>query len=122
MVLYLGRVMEEAPTPRLFAEARHPYTRALLAATRGTPGLILALLSKAEAWSTASSAPRSTLKTVMSMVCMLSCEARIVRREGRGGSAARHARARAHLFNEVDHVLKVRSRVQREGGPVLVGV
>jgi oligopeptide/dipeptide ABC transporter ATP-binding protein len=32
MVLYLGRVMEEAPTPRLFAEARHPYTRALLAA------------------------------------------------------------------------------------------
>ncbi len=32
MVLYLGRVMEEAPTSRLFAQPQHPYTRALLAA------------------------------------------------------------------------------------------
>ena len=32
MVLYLGRVMETADTAMLFASARHPYTRALLAA------------------------------------------------------------------------------------------
>jgi peptide/nickel transport system ATP-binding protein len=32
MVLYLGRVMELAPTAALFGAPRHPYTRALLAA------------------------------------------------------------------------------------------
>ncbi|MFO1209345.1 MAG: ABC transporter ATP-binding protein [Amaricoccus sp.] len=32
-VMYAGRVVEEAPTRRLFAEPRHPYTRGLLAAT-----------------------------------------------------------------------------------------
>ncbi|MFM8754094.1 MAG: ABC transporter ATP-binding protein [Phenylobacterium sp.] len=32
MVLYMGRVMEEAPAGRIFEDARHPYTRALLAA------------------------------------------------------------------------------------------
>ncbi len=32
VVLYLGRVMEIAPTQRLYAQPRHPYTRALLAA------------------------------------------------------------------------------------------
>jgi peptide/nickel transport system ATP-binding protein len=32
VVLYLGRVMEIAPTEELFARPRHPYTRALLAA------------------------------------------------------------------------------------------
>ncbi len=32
-VLYLGRVMEEAPSSRLFASPRHPYTRALLSAS-----------------------------------------------------------------------------------------
>jgi oligopeptide/dipeptide ABC transporter ATP-binding protein len=31
-VLYLGRVVEEAPTPSIFAEPLHPYTRALVAA------------------------------------------------------------------------------------------
>ncbi len=31
-VLYLGRIVEEAPAGRLFADARHPYTRALLSA------------------------------------------------------------------------------------------
>ncbi|MBI1946471.1 MAG: ABC transporter ATP-binding protein [Deltaproteobacteria bacterium] len=30
-VMYLGRVVEEAPTEVLFTDARHPYTRALLA-------------------------------------------------------------------------------------------
>jgi oligopeptide/dipeptide ABC transporter ATP-binding protein len=35
MVLYLGRVMEVAPTEALFRGARHPYTRALLAAAPG---------------------------------------------------------------------------------------
>ena len=30
MVLYLGRVMEEAPTGSLFSQPHHPYTRALL--------------------------------------------------------------------------------------------
>lgn len=33
VVLYLGRVMEVAPTAQLFAHPRHPYTRALLAAS-----------------------------------------------------------------------------------------
>jgi oligopeptide/dipeptide ABC transporter ATP-binding protein len=31
-VMYLGRVVEEAPTEKLFDNPRHPYTRALLAA------------------------------------------------------------------------------------------
>jgi dipeptide transport system ATP-binding protein len=33
LVMYLGRVMEQAPRATLFAQPRHPYTRALLAAT-----------------------------------------------------------------------------------------
>ena len=33
LVMYLGRVMERAPTAALFAAPRHPYTRALLAST-----------------------------------------------------------------------------------------
>ena len=32
LVLYLGRVMEEAEAERLYADARHPYTQALLSA------------------------------------------------------------------------------------------
>ncbi|MBL8590286.1 MAG: ATP-binding cassette domain-containing protein [Methylobacteriaceae bacterium] len=32
VVLYLGRVMEEGPTREVFANPRHPYTRALLSA------------------------------------------------------------------------------------------
>ena len=37
LVMYLGRVMEQAPAAELFARPRHPYTRALLAAVPG-PG------------------------------------------------------------------------------------
>jgi peptide/nickel transport system ATP-binding protein len=32
VVMYLGRVVEEGPTPRLITDPRHPYTQALLAA------------------------------------------------------------------------------------------
>ncbi len=35
MVLYLGRVMEAAPTEALFARPLHPYTAALIQATPG---------------------------------------------------------------------------------------
>lgn len=31
-IMYMGRVVEEGPTPEIFAAARHPYTAALLAA------------------------------------------------------------------------------------------
>jgi oligopeptide/dipeptide ABC transporter ATP-binding protein len=37
-VLYLGRVMEEAPADALFRDPRHPYTRALLSASPSRPG------------------------------------------------------------------------------------
>jgi len=33
VVMYLGRIVEEGPTEAIFAEPRHPYTRALLSAT-----------------------------------------------------------------------------------------
>lgn len=36
VVMYRGRVVEEAPTERLFADPRHPYTRALLDAIPAT--------------------------------------------------------------------------------------
>jgi oligopeptide/dipeptide ABC transporter ATP-binding protein len=35
IVMYLGRVMEQAPAAELFARPRHPYTRALLASVPG---------------------------------------------------------------------------------------
>lgn len=36
VVMYRGRVVEQAPTASLFADARHPYTRALLDAIPAT--------------------------------------------------------------------------------------
>jgi oligopeptide/dipeptide ABC transporter ATP-binding protein len=37
MVLYLGRVMEIGPTERIYTNAQHPYTRALLSASPSHP-------------------------------------------------------------------------------------
>ena len=36
LVMYLGRVMEQAPAADLFGQPRHPYTRALLASVPGS--------------------------------------------------------------------------------------
>jgi peptide/nickel transport system ATP-binding protein len=45
MVLYLGRVMEQAPTEALYARPAHPYTAALMQAAPGArrdrPGIVL---------------------------------------------------------------------------------
>ncbi|QDL91724.1 dipeptide ABC transporter ATP-binding protein [Paroceanicella profunda] len=41
-VMYLGRIVEEAETSALFADPRHPYTRALIAAApRPAPGAVV---------------------------------------------------------------------------------
>jgi oligopeptide/dipeptide ABC transporter ATP-binding protein len=45
-VMYLGRIVEQGPTERIFMEARHPYTRALILArpdvdADGPPRLLL---------------------------------------------------------------------------------
>jgi oligopeptide/dipeptide ABC transporter ATP-binding protein len=37
-VMYLGEIVEEGTVDQVFAEPRHPYTRALLASIPGTPG------------------------------------------------------------------------------------
>ncbi|WP_460039963.1 ATP-binding cassette domain-containing protein [Thermaerobacter litoralis] len=39
VVMYRGVVVEEAPVDELFARPRHPYTRTLLAARHGGPGI-----------------------------------------------------------------------------------
>ena len=50
VVMYFGRVMEQALTPVLFDTPRHPYTKALLASMPGTdPGLRASLLREGPA-------------------------------------------------------------------------
>jgi len=40
-VMYLGRIVEEGPAEQLLGSPRHPYTRALLASTRGRGSMTL---------------------------------------------------------------------------------
>lgn len=44
IVMYAGRVAEEAPAARLFGDPRHPYTRGLLAARPRLPGAAFAAI------------------------------------------------------------------------------
>jgi len=48
LVMYAGRIVEEAPTPELFARPRHPYTDALLGCVPRLDGPLVARLRSIE--------------------------------------------------------------------------
>ena len=56
-VMYLGQVVETAPTELLFEDPRHPYTRGLLTAAEPPPGTV----PEGEAWTVLPGEPPSPL-------------------------------------------------------------
>lgn len=89
MVMYLGRVMEQAPSETLFAQPRHPYTRALMASVPGAGQLAEPLSGELPS---ASSPPPGCVFASRCPLAEDDCMRRVpgLNRTGAGAAAACH--------------------------------
>ena len=89
MVMYLGRVMEQAPAERLFSTPRHPYTRALMAAVPGQGRSVSALAGELPS---ATSPPPGCVFASRCPMVEDDCSRRVpgLNRTGPGAAAACH--------------------------------
>jgi oligopeptide/dipeptide ABC transporter ATP-binding protein len=68
VVMYAGRVVEEAPVAELFTNPRHPYTRGLLASLPRRPGVSLSAVASAKVEATPTSATSRRLHAIDGVV------------------------------------------------------
>ena len=95
-VMYLGRLVEEAPAAELFREPRHPYTRALLASRlTPDPGLGLPALDLGATPADPSDPPSGCLFHPRCPERFAPCDRREPEAIGRNG-----ARVRCHLWTQ----------------------